>query len=209
MKNLLFTIATVAILFSTGCEKYATWDDGLPEMEHVYYIGFYKTNIATDFLSYEVAQNGNARWRYGANANIGTWRVTDEKWVATVPIQLYSERGRTDDAVNYFWVYNTEGSTLVAGTDYTVTLEDGTNLAPASNGAYSLTWPQTKKGVQNIKIKRSATSPNGKLKINLYDPAKGAPIMTDLSTTIQNHTDEFEIRCMTQDNDRVNITFTN
>ncbi len=208
MKKILFILTAAVVLFTTGCAKFNTWEDGLPEMEHVYYIGFYKTNIATDHLSYEIAQNGNARWRYGASATVGTWRATEEAWVATIPIQLYSERVRDYDAVNYFWVYNLEGSSLTEGTDYTVTLEDGTELTPDANGAYSLTWPETKKGIQNIKIKRAATAPNGSLRVNLYDPAKGAPVMTDLSTTIQNQTAEYEIRCMTHDNDRVMVTFT-
>jgi len=176
-------------------------------MEHVYYVGFYKTNIATDFLSYEVAQNGDARWRYGANTAVGTWQATDEQWVATIPIQLYSERVRTYDAVSYFWVYNLDGSSLTAGVDYLVTLEDGTELLPDTKGAYSLVWSQTRKGIQNVTIKRAAISPNGRLGVNLYNPDNGTPVVTDLSTTIQNQTAEFEIRCMTQDNDRVTITF--
>ena len=207
MKKILFIMATAVILMSTGCEIHELWDDGIPEMEHVYYIGFYKSNIATDFLSYEVAQNGNARWRFGANATTGTWEVTDEQWVATIPIQLYSERVRSYDAVNYFWVYNLDGSSLTAGSDFTVTLENGTPLTPNANGAYSITWPQTKKGIQKVKIKRSATSPNGTLRVNLYNPDSGIPVITDLSTTIQNKTTEYEIRCMTQDNNKVTITF--
>lgn len=192
----------------TSCEIHNTWEDGLPEMEHVYYIGFYKTNIATDFLSYEITQNGSARWRYGASFTVGTWRTIDEQWVATIPIQLYSERVRSYDAVNYFWIYNLEGSSLIAGTDYTVSLDNGSVLTPNSKGAYSLTWPETRKGVQNINIKRTATSPNGSLRINLFDPAGSTPIITDLSTTIQNKTDQYEIRCMTQDNNKVTVTFT-
>jgi len=208
MKKILLIMATAVVLISTGCEGYRVWDDGLPEMEHVYYIGFYKSNIATDYLSYEVAQNGDARWRYGANSTSGTWQTTEEKWIATIPIQLYSERIRTYDAVNYFWIYNLDGSSLTAGSDYTVTLDGGTELTPGPNGAYSLTWSETKKGVQNIKIKRAATSPKGALRVNLYNPADGMPVITDLSTTIQNKTAEFEIRCMTQDNNRVTVTFT-
>lgn len=208
MKKNSFLIAIIAVLMSISCGKHQLWDDGLPEMEHVYYIGFYKSNIATDYLSYEIGQDGDARWRYGANPTSGTWQATDERWVATVPIQLYSERVRTYDAVNYFWVYNLEGSSLTAGSDYTVTLEDGTELTPNADGAYSLTWPETKKGVQRVKIKRAETAPSGTLRVNLYDPAKATPVITDLSTTIQNQTAEFEIRCMTQDNNRVTISFT-
>lgn len=208
MKKNSFLIAIIAVLMSISCGKHQLWDDGLPEMEHVYYIGFYKSNIATDYLSYEIGQDGDARWRYGANPTSGTWQATDERWVATVPIQLYSERVRTYDAVNYFWVYNLEGSSLTAGSDYTVTLEDGTELTPNADGAYSLTWPETKKDVQRVKIKRAETAPSGTLRVNLYDPAKATPVITDLSTTIQNQTAEFEIRCMTQDNNRVTISFT-
>jgi len=208
MKKISFILAAAVAVILTGCAKHDVWGDGLPEMEHVYYVGFYKTNIATDFLSYEVAQNGAARGRYGANAAVGTWQATEEQWVATVPIQLYSERVRTYDAVSYFWVYNLEGSSLTAGVDYTVTLEDGTELLPDAQGAYSLTWPETRKDIRNVKIKRAATAPNGKLRVNLYNPANSTPVVTDLSTTIQNHTAEFEIRCMTKDNDRVTITFT-
>lgn len=208
MKKNSFLIAIIVVLMSISCGKHQLWDDGLPEMEHVYYIGFYKSNIATDYLSYEIGQDGDARWRYGANPTSGTWQATDERWVATVPIQLYSERVRTYDAVNYFWVYNLEGSSLTAGSDYTVTLEDGTELTPNADGAYSLTWPETKKGVQRVKIKRAETAPSGTLRVNLYDPAKATPVITDLSTTIQNQTAEFEIRCMTQDNNRVTISFT-
>ena len=207
MKKIIFMAAAVVALISTGCNIYSVWDDGVPEMEHVYYVRFFKTNVSTDFLSYEIAQSGNARWRFGSNAISGTWQTTDEQWVATVPIELCSERVRSYDAVNYFWLFNLAGSSLAADSDYTVTLENGTVLTPNASGAYSLTWPQTKKGVQNVKIKRSPTSPNGALRLNLYDPAKGAPVMQDLSTTVNNKAAEYEIRCITGDNDRVTITF--
>ena len=208
MKKILFMMATAFVLMTTGCNMYNTWDDGLPELEHVYIIGLFKTNLFTDFLSYEIAQNGDTRWRFGGNATSGTWETTDEQWVATIPLQFHSERVRTYDAVSYFWVYNLDGSSLTAGADYTVTLDNGAVLTPNANGAYSLTWPQAKKGIQNVKIKRSSTSPNGTLRLNLYDPDKPIPLATDPSSAIQNKTAEFEIRCMTFDNDRVTITFT-
>jgi len=208
MKKIVFIMATAFVLISTGCEIHELWDDGLPEMEHVYYIGFYKTNISTDYLSYEIAQNGDARWRFGSNATTGTWVATGEQWVASVPIQLYSERIRSYNAVSYFWVNNADGSALTAGVDYTVMLENGSVLTPDVNGAYAITWPQTKKGVQNVKIKRSAPLPNGALRVNLHNPANGTPVLTDLSTTIQNKAAEYEIRCMLNDINRVNITFT-
>ena len=209
MKKIVFIIVTVVAYISTGCEIHERWDDSFPEMEHVYYIGFYKTEVYTNYLSYEVAQSGSARWRFGSNATSGTWISTDEQWTATIPFQFYSERVRSYDAVCYFWVYNLNGSDLTVGVDYTVTLENGTTLTPNTTGAYSLTWPQTKKGIQNVKIKRLGTSPNGALRVNLYNPADDTPVGTDPATTIQNKTNEYEIRCMTHDNDRVAITFTN
>ena len=208
MKKILFIVVTAVVCFSTGCNTHEHWEEGLPEMEHVYYVWFDKTNTYTDYLSYEIAQNGDARWRFGSNATTGTWVATNEQWVATVPVRLSSERVRSYDAVSYFWIFNLNGSSLTAGADYTVTLENGTVLTPNANGAYSLTWPQAKKGLQNVKIRRSATSPNGELRVNLYNPTNGTPVATDPSTTTQNKTAEFEIRCMTHDNDRVTVTFT-
>ena len=207
MKKIIFIAVTVVAFITTGCEIHETWGDGLPEMEHVYYIGYHKINAYTDYLSYEVAQNGNARWRSGNSATAGTWETTDELWVATIPFQFYSERVRTYDAVSYFWVYNLDGSALTAGADYILTLENGAVLTPETNGAYSLKWTQTKKGIQKVKIKRSASSPNGTLRVNLYNPVYEVPVGTDPSSTIQNKTAEYEIRCMTHDNNRVTVTF--
>ncbi|MDR2148102.1 MAG: hypothetical protein LBE91_16780 [Tannerella sp.] len=209
MKKILFIMATIVAFVLAGCESHNIWDDGPPEMEHVYYVCFHKTNIQTDFLSYEVAQNGNARWRFGANATAGTWTTTDEQWVATVPFQFHSERVRTYNTVIYFWITNDGTSALTAGTDYTVTLENGSALTPDANGAYSLTWAQTKKGIQNVKIKRSATSPNGVLKVNVLNPANGTPNASDLSTTVNNQTAEYEVRGFTMDYNKTTITFTN
>jgi len=208
MKKILFIVTLAVALISTGCEIHNVWDDGLPEMEHVYYIGFYKSNINTDYLSYEVAPNGGARWRFGASLTAGTWISTDEQWVATVPFQFHSERIRTYDAVTYFWVVNDEASALTAGSDYTVSLENGTALTPNANGAYSLTWPQTQKGIQNVKVKRSASSPNGVLKVYVLDPANGTPQQNDISTTVNHTAAEYEIRAFTFDYAKVTVTFT-
>ena len=208
MKKILFIVAMAIGLLSTGCEIHETWDDGLPEMEHVYYVGFYKSNINTDYLSYEVAKSGAARWRFGASLTAGTWQSTDEQWVATVPFQLHSERVRSYDAVTNFWIANDGESALTAGSDYTVSLENGTALTPNANGIYSLTWPQTKKGIQNVKIKRSASSPNGVLKVYVLDPAKGTPQQSDISTTVNNKATEYEIRGFSFDYSKVTVTFT-
>jgi len=206
-KTLLIAVIAIASVVFCGCEQHNMWDEGLPEMEHVYYVGFHKTDVNTNYLSYEVAKSGAARWRFGGNATSGTWVATDEAWVATVPFQFHSERTRSYDAVTYFWVTNDGASALTPGTDFTVTLENGATLTPNADGAYSLTWRQTKKGIQNVKIKRSDTSPNGALKVNMFNPANGVPEVTDLSTTVNNNTAEYEVRCLTFDNNRVTITF--
>ena len=209
MKKVIFLITAVVAMISTGCDIHDDWGDGLPEYEHVYYVGFYKTGTYLDYLTYEITQNGSARWRYAANATSGTWITVDEQWVVTIPMRLYSERVRNYDAVTYFWVYNLGESALTAGVDYTVSLENGTVLTPNPNGAYSLTWPQTKKGIQNVRIKRSESSSNGTLRVNFFDPSKDAPSEQDPLTAIQNKTAEYEIRCITADNNRVTVNFTN
>jgi len=206
MKKILFICITGLLFFMSSCEKDNTWGDGLPEMEHVYYIGFYKTNVNTDYLTYEVAANGDTQWKYGSSATNGTFTATDAKWEIAVPFQFHSERVRSYDSVIYFWVTNNSESNLAAGTDYSVIDENGSVITPDAQGAYSLTWAQTKKGVQNIKFKR-LTSATGSLKVNVLDPAKGAPNANDLTTTVNNHTNDYEVRGFTFDFNKVTINF--
>ena len=194
-------VASVAIC-STGCEVHELWDDGRPDLEHVYYLILNQPNNQTDYLSYEIAQNGDARWRFGANATSGTWQAS-EQWVASIPFSFRSERVRTYDVVSYFYVV----STLTAGTDYTVTREDGTVLTPGANGAYSVTWPQAIKGDQNIRIKRTQGSPNGTIRVQTFDPAKGIPVTSDVTTLVNNKTTDYEVRCSTYDINKVMVTF--
>ncbi|MDR0699044.1 MAG: hypothetical protein LBG28_07495 [Tannerella sp.] len=54
-----------------------------------------------DYLSYEITQNGDARWRHGSSATTGTWQISDEQWVASVPFRFKSERIRTYDVVSF------------------------------------------------------------------------------------------------------------
>ncbi|GHU78890.1 hypothetical protein FACS1894145_1870 [Bacteroidia bacterium] len=202
MKKILFICATLFLFCMTGCEKDNIWGDGLPEMEHVYYIGFLKTNVNADALNYEIAADGSARWRI----NTGTWNNTSEVNVSSpIPLQFHSERVRSYDAVTYFWVTN-NGSDLKAGTDYSVMTESGAAITPDGQGAYSVTWSQAKKGVQNIKIKR-LSSAKGTLRVNVLDPAKGTPNASDITTTVNNHTNEYEIRGLTFDFNKVTVGF--
>jgi len=204
MKKILFICATMFLLLcTTACEKANDWGDGLPEMEHVYYVGFYKSNVNTDALNYEIAADGSARWRI----NTGTWNNTNEVNITSpVPLEFHSERVRSYDAVTYFWVTNNGTSTLTADTDYSVLTETGATITPDAQGAYSVVWPQTKKGIQNIKIKR-LTSKSGSLRINVLNPALGAPDASNISTTVNNHTNDYEVRGFSFDYNKVTVTF--
>ena len=140
MKKIVFICATMFLLLCTSaCEKVNEWGDGLPEMEHVYYIGFYKSNVNTDALNYEIAADGSARWRI----NTGTWNNTGETNITSpVPLQFHSERVRSYNAVTYFWITNVGASNLKAGTDFSVTNENGAAITPDAQGAYSITCPR-------------------------------------------------------------------
>ncbi|MDR1370524.1 MAG: hypothetical protein LBJ72_10455, partial [Dysgonamonadaceae bacterium] len=76
----------------------------------------------------------------------------------------------------------------------------------SGSGAYSLTWPETRKGIQNVKIKR-LTSAKGSLRVNVLNPANGTPNASDLSTTVNNKADQYEIRGLTFDYNKVTVTF--
>jgi hypothetical protein len=199
--------ALVAIVVATGCEKDNIWGDGDPAMEHIYYVGFFKstpgstTTVFSDYYICEIESDGAARWGL-LNDNGKTYGTTARGWVTSaeantvqVEIQLHSERVRSYDAVSYFWIVNdaANATPLVAGTDYTVSFE-GQTLTPDGAGTYSLTWAQTKKGVKAVKVTRN-TAATGLLYVNLLNPdITGAPSSMDLTTTVNHHADEYEIR---------------
>ena len=204
MKKLLYILSVVAAMFTlASCDDDAWTTD--PTLEHIYYVGFYRTGIYTDALNYEVATDGTARWRIGN----GTWNVTGSDGTSSdIPFQFYSERVRSYDAVTYFFVTNNTGSNLVAGTDYTVIDASG-NALTLADGKYSLTWPQTVKGIQNVRIKRLSNA-TGALKVNTLDPAKGTPQTTAdtyIESTRNSVTGEYEVRGITSDFNKVTVTF--
>lgn len=194
-------IATVLCCLSS-CEVHELWGDGLLELEDVYVLFLDQPENAADFLSYEIAQNGDARWRYGSSPTSGTWMVS-EQWVASIPFNFRSERVRSYDVVSFIWLE----STLMAGTDYVVTREDGTVITPDANGGYPLIWPQAKKAVQSIKIKRMQGSSNGTVRVQTFNPAKGVPVISDMASLVNNKTAEYEVRCATFDVNKVMVTF--
>lgn len=204
MKKIIgFIVIAVVAFCSTGCEVHETWGDGRADLEHVYIFTLDQPDNQVDYLSYEIAQNGDARWRHGSSATTGTWVISNEQWVASVPFRFSSERIRTYDVVSFVWVE----SDLTAGVDYTVTREDGTVITPNADGSYSLTWPQAKKAIQNIKIKRTQGSPDGTIRIQTFNPANGVPVISDVTSLVNNKTAEYEVRCSTLDINKVMITF--
>ena len=182
MKNIINYIYVLIALSLAGCHPYNDWPDGIEELEHTYYVSNVKTGNGTEQnLQHEIAADGTAifmeRIHYnptvtGAPAYV--WIESDEPWV-TCPIQLrfISERVRKYDAVSYHWIENRSG-VLTAGVDYQVLTENGTQLTPNAQGAYSITWPEAKKGQQSIKIRR-LTSATGELRVMTLDRTRFAP----------------------------------
>ena len=204
MKKIIYAFAIITALFCmTSCEDDAWTTD--PELEHLYYVGFYKTGVFSDQLNYEVAANGTARWRI----NSGSWNVTGTDGTSSdIPFQFHSERVRSYNPVTYFFVSNSGSSDLVAGTDYAVYDATGNALA-LTDGKYAITWPQAVKGVQNIRVKR-LTSKTGVLKVNTLDPSKGTPSTKEedyRESTLNSKTNEYEVRGLTHDFNKVTVTF--
>ena len=204
MKKILNLFIIFLSLFAfISCSDEAWTTD--PDMEHIYYVGFFKAGVFSDALNYEIAADGTARWR----VNSTTWNVTGSNSISSdIPVQFHSERVRSYDAVTYIWVTNNAGSTLTAGTDYAV-LDDSGNTISQTDGKYAITWPQAKKGVQNLKIKR-LTSTNGVLKVNTLDPSKGTPSTTEenyIESTRNNKSNDYEVRGLTHDFNKVTVTF--
>ncbi|MDR1764201.1 MAG: hypothetical protein LBR64_09690 [Dysgonamonadaceae bacterium] len=195
MKKIIYGLLTAIILTSvSSCEKDNIWGDGLPEYEHVYYVGFYKSIKFDYYVTFEIAANGATQWREGSSTTNGTWEALDENNAVNVPLEFHSERVRSYDAVSKLWV---SSATLVAGTDYSLSLEDGSSLTSESAGVYSLTWKQAKKGIQKVKVKR-LTANTGDIKFYTLDPSK--PVNSnDLTTLVNNKTSEYEIDALSAD----------
>jgi hypothetical protein len=186
MKNKISTLAAVATLLFASCkDKINTWGDGDPALEHVYYVGFYKTTIYSAKLDYSPAQGDTA----------------------SIPVQLHSERVRSYDVTTCVWITDTaKVSGLSQGADYIVLGDNGAAISPSASGAYSLTWPQAVKGTQALKIVRKSAA-TGQLKVNTLDPAKGTPTGADIATTVNNTTADYEVRGLTHDWNTVTVNF--
>ncbi|MDR2921041.1 MAG: hypothetical protein LBV72_16975 [Tannerella sp.] len=206
MKKLIYAFLAIAVmLINTGCDSIDDWTTG-PALEHIYYVGFYKTGTYSDNLNYEIAANGTAQWR----VNTGTWMVTGSDGVSSnIPFELHSQLKYSYDIASYFYVTNDGESALNAGTDYVVLDESG-NTMTLSDGKYTITWSQAnKETIKNIRIKR-LTSATGVLKVNTLDPAKGTPSTTEdeyIDSTRNNLTDQYDLRGLTHDFNKTTVTF--
>jgi hypothetical protein len=206
MKKLIYAFLVLTVMFcGTGCDNIDDWTTD-PNLEHVYYFGFYKAGTFSDALNYEIATDGTAKWR----VNTGSWKVTGSDGISSdLPFQLHSQLKYTYDIVSYFYVTNADGSALIPGTDYVV-LDDAGNTMNPSDGKFSITWSQANKETRkNIRIKRLTATP-GVLKVNTLDPAKGTPVVTEdkyIESTRNNLTDQYDLRGLTHDFDKTTVTF--
>ena len=217
MKKIFLFYAILALMTVTGCDPYNSWPDGLEELEHVYYIGFVKTGQrSADPINYYIWGDGTSEFQYREHYNQsrvgGTsgerliYLLSDEdNMTYPVPFRFVSEYVRSYDATTYFWIETSSG-TLVEGTDYEVYHENGARLQPGSpaitnrSGPYSLTWPQAKKDVQNVKIKRTSTA-TGNIRVVLLDRTKFAgndltdrPDRNKLEQLVNSETNDYIVR---------------
>ena len=206
MKNIVIYICTAIILLPiASCNPYDTWPEGLPELEHTYYVSNVKTGNGTEQdLQHEIAADGTARFmkriHYNPAPPAGTplfeWVISTEKNL-TMPLdfRFISERVRSYDVVTYFWIEVRSGN-LKAGTDFSVVSGSGAALTPNAQGAYTLNWPQAKKANQSVKIKR-LTSVTGEIRVMHLDRSKFAganPDRNNLQELLNNQTNDYIVR---------------
>ena len=216
MKNIVKLICAAIILLPfSGCNPYNTWGDGLPELEHTYYVGFCKwTNQgAEDDLQYSIAADGTAKYlnrqQYnnsgsgGAMGQTSDWVVTGASGTfvtANIPFRFESQRVRSYDVVTYFWIEEINNALTTA--DYTVLSENGSPITRNADGSYSLTWPQAKKAEQNIKIKRN-TAKTGRIRVvtlersrfkNADGTTAAIPNRGILDHLLNSQTDQYTVR---------------
>lgn len=171
MKKILFVAISLFCVLLTGCEKDHWGTD--PALEHVYYIGIRDlVGLNNNAVAVSVAQGDTT----------------------SVPLQFFSERVRSYDVVTYFYV----GGTLKRGVNYEITDQNGNILTPDANGAFTLTWPKAVKGVQRVHI-RTKSAGKGSFTILTSNPNAATPITSaDVSTTVNNKTDQYEVRTFSQ-----------
>lgn len=182
MKTLLNKLTLISVFaiscLLAGCSNdHDEWENGDPAMAHIYYYCF-------------------EQWGGIPGGNDISYSVTQGETIA-IPTQFYSSFTRTySPEVYYYTSPNPKAEELVCGTDYVVVDKDGNTLTPDASGAYTMTWPNAKKGVQNIYIK-TLNGKKGSFRVLTFDPAKKMDV-TDVSTTSIIKTTEYEVRAFSE-----------
>lgn len=174
MKYIFKLLAVVVCCACVSCSN-NEWGDGDPALEHVYYFGFEdwgdKNNFNNNKVQYNVNQGNTVE----------------------IPVQFHSERVRSYDVVVYYYV-SAGNSDLKRGVDYQLVDEKGTALEPDGNGAFSMTFPQAKKGVKNVYVKALNAS-KGSFDVLTFNPAAGGISYPD--NIVNSQTKDYEVRAFT------------
>lgn len=198
MKKYLYTIvALIAAVSFTSCDDDDwTYDESL---EHVYFYG-------PQVWGYDDIKKGNN--------NVVHYEVNQGETVA-VPMQFWCEFTRSYNVTTYYYVAPKpagekyypalgvstdiayDGPELVCGVDYEVVDENGNKLTPNASGAYEMQWPNAIKGVKNIYIK-ALNGQKGTFNIMTCDPNGTTPTNSDVSSTVQSKTSNYEVRVFSQ-----------
>lgn len=181
-KLALICVFTIGCLL-TGCSNdHDEWEDGNPDLAHVYFYCFEK-------------------WGGIPVGNDVTYSVKQGETIA-IPTEFYSSFTRKYSPEVYYYTSTIPPKKdevvidLICGTDYVVVDKDGNTLTPDASGAYKMVWPNAKEGVQNIYIK-TLNGKKGNFRVLTFDPTKKMDV-TDPSTTSIIKTDEYEVRAFSE-----------
>lgn len=170
-------LITMCCLLSSCDKSHEEWEDGDPALAHVYYYCFEK-------------------WGTIPGGNDVTYTVKQGETLS-IPTQFYSKFVRSYSPEVYYYTSTVpNGTTLVCGTDYIITDENGNILTPEASGAYKMIWPNAKGGIQNIYVK-ALNGKKGSLRILTFDPNNQMDV-TDVTTTSIIKTNEYEVRAMSE-----------
>ena len=165
----------MGLLTFAACSDDA-WGNDNEEMENVYYYGFHDWGKLKNDVKYTVAQGDTM----------------------AIPVQFFSEQNKSYNViVNYY-----TKSSLTLGADYQVVDANGNALDPVDGNAWTMQWPNARKGIQYIYIKALTGGKTGTVTVQTCDPAN--PSLTVDSTTIAK-TADYEVRGFSQ-NQRVTVT---
>ena len=171
MKKILYLLTIV--LCSTAfisCDD--EWGNDNSAMEHVYYFGFQEWGHAKNDLVYNVDRNSTVE----------------------IPMQFWCEFVRSYNVDTYYYL----AGELKRGIDYEVVDENGNILSPDANGAFTFTWEKAIKGIKMIYIK-ALNANTGSLIVQTFNPNSDVELSNqDVSSTIQNKTQDYEVRIFTQ-----------